>query len=288
MEAFSYECDSGFGGSPPNSPLSETSDTLSLESVEPEVESYKSSVSSSFCLPDFNTMDYCSAFSNIQDDGCLGSLDFLFDEISTSIQSNNHNGVGELHGEEMGFECLVDDDDFFSTFQALDDISIDNNIKDFKLDIKEPSILDQKSELDASVLVDVVQPEVTNGSKRKRGFPVLPVNKEINKEEEKRKSFCTFLQKAVRLDHCYCRPSEISNEEIKTSPVSSLDKNERYWQRRKRNNAAARRSREAKRSKDIEMWQRAKYLENENAQLRKEINSLMETVAKNEKKMRLL
>ncbi len=57
----------------------------------------------------------------------------------------------------------------------------------------------------------------------------------------------------------------------KKIPVSDEKKNQRYWERRIRNNDAARKSREAKRIRDNQILMRAKYLEQENETLRKEL-----------------
>jgi len=117
-----------------------------------------------------------------------------------------------------------------------------------------------------------------------RGFPELPVAQEMKTDESTLSR--NSVMYVVELDHCYCKPKE--SPVVKTNNlISKLGKDERYWQRRKRNNAAARRSRETKRLREIEMWGKAKKLEVENARLRKEASALMAAIEKNEKKLRL-
>ena len=56
--------------------------------------------------------------------------------------------------------------------------------------------------------------------------------------------------------------------------VPEYNKDVHYWEKRKKNNAAAKRSREARRRMDIDIRQRMLYFEEENALLRKEIEVL--------------
>lgn len=57
------------------------------------------------------------------------------------------------------------------------------------------------------------------------------------------------------------------------SPSRSLQ-DEKYWQRRKKNNVAAKRSRDARRLKENQITVRAAFLERENAALRTEVAEL--------------
>lgn len=56
--------------------------------------------------------------------------------------------------------------------------------------------------------------------------------------------------------------------------VSDVEKDDKYWKRRKRNNEAARRSRDMRRQKEIEISMKWKDLEQENARLKKELQKL--------------
>ena len=53
-----------------------------------------------------------------------------------------------------------------------------------------------------------------------------------------------------------------------STPASGKEKDAAYWERRRKNNAAAKRSRDARRAKEQEVHIRAKFLESENQELR--------------------
>lgn len=76
---------------------------------------------------------------------------------------------------------------------------------------------------------------------------------------------------------------KFSEEELKPQPiikkskkvfVDEHSKDDRYWQRRKKNNIAAKRSRDARRVKENQIAMRASFLENENDKLRDEVDQL--------------
>jgi len=58
----------------------------------------------------------------------------------------------------------------------------------------------------------------------------------------------------------------------KKRPVPDSEKDASYWERRKKNNLAAKRSRESRRNRDNQVTLRTAFLERENAKLRDEIN----------------
>ncbi|XP_073345537.1 TEF transcription factor, PAR bZIP family member a isoform X1 [Pagrus major] len=79
------------------------------------------------------------------------------------------------------------------------------------------------------------------------------------------------------------RKHKFSEEELKPQPmikkakkifVPEEQKDEKYWQRRKKNNVAAKRSRDARRLKENQITVRAAFLERENAALRSEVADL--------------
>lgn len=77
--------------------------------------------------------------------------------------------------------------------------------------------------------------------------------------------------------------------------VHALFQDEKYWQRRKKNNVAAKRSRDARRLKENQITVRAAFLERENSALRQEVAELRKdfgrcknTVARYEAKYGLL
>ncbi|XP_007559871.1 TEF transcription factor, PAR bZIP family member a isoform X2 [Poecilia formosa] len=79
------------------------------------------------------------------------------------------------------------------------------------------------------------------------------------------------------------RKHKFSEEELKPQPmikkakkvfVPEEQKDEKYWQRRKKNNMAAKRSRDARRLKENQITVRAAFLERENTALRQEVAEL--------------
>ena len=68
-------------------------------------------------------------------------------------------------------------------------------------------------------------------------------------------------------------PKRTRNEK-KSIPDDSKD--ERYFERRKRNNAAAKKSRDSRKHREDEIAIRASYLEKENAILRAQVSTLRE------------
>lgn len=63
-------------------------------------------------------------------------------------------------------------------------------------------------------------------------------------------------------------------------PLSPPLKDEKYWQRRKKNNVAAKRSRDARRLKENQITVRAAFLERENTALRQEVGELRNDFAR--------
>ncbi|XP_029446101.1 thyrotroph embryonic factor [Rhinatrema bivittatum] len=85
------------------------------------------------------------------------------------------------------------------------------------------------------------------------------------------------------------RKHKFTEEELKPQPmikkakkvyVPSEAKDERYWIRRKKNNVAAKRSRDARRLKENQITIRAAFLEKENTALRLEVTELRKEVGK--------
>ncbi|KAM6905062.1 TEF transcription factor, PAR bZIP family member b isoform 2-T2 [Xenentodon cancila] len=79
------------------------------------------------------------------------------------------------------------------------------------------------------------------------------------------------------------RKHKFSEDELKPQPmikkakkvfVPDEQKDEKYWSRRKKNNLAAKRSRDARRLKENQITVRASFLERENAALRKQVAEL--------------
>ena len=71
---------------------------------------------------------------------------------------------------------------------------------------------------------------------------------------------------------------DVANKKLKLEPDGSKD--ESYWERRRKNNEAAKRSRDSRRMKEEEIALRAAYLEQENLKLRAQVALLKSETAK--------
>lgn len=69
---------------------------------------------------------------------------------------------------------------------------------------------------------------------------------------------------------------------------SKSTKDAQYWERRKRNNLAAKRSREAKREREIQIAEKTAALEKENANLKKQVRKLKADIKRAEKRLRIM
>lgn len=74
----------------------------------------------------------------------------------------------------------------------------------------------------------------------------------------------------------------------KNSKTSKSGKDLKYWERRKRNNLAAKRSREAKRAREIETAKKTAALEKENAALKNQVKKLKAAIQRAEKRLRVM
>ena len=72
------------------------------------------------------------------------------------------------------------------------------------------------------------------------------------------------------------------------SYVAFDKKDDKYWEKRNKNNVAARRSREARRLKENQISLRTAFLESENAQLKSALEDATETLEKQTLEKRML
>lgn len=72
---------------------------------------------------------------------------------------------------------------------------------------------------------------------------------------------------------------------VRKSSANGRGKDNTYWDRRVKNNIAAKRSRDAKRMKEVNVVERWKFLEEENKQLKKQIANMKERTSELEKKL---
>lgn len=84
------------------------------------------------------------------------------------------------------------------------------------------------------------------------------------------------------------QPTCSAKKSRRASPNPSRGRDEKYWERRKRNNLAAKRSREAKRAREIAVAKKTSTLEKENNTLRRQVQRLKAAISKAEKKLRAM
>lgn len=84
------------------------------------------------------------------------------------------------------------------------------------------------------------------------------------------------------------QPTCSAKKSRRASPNPSTGRDEKYWERRKRNNMAAKRSREAKRAREIAVAKKTSTLEKENNTLRRQVQRLKAAISKAEKKLRAM
>ena len=84
------------------------------------------------------------------------------------------------------------------------------------------------------------------------------------------------------------KPSCSSAKKSRASKNSKSGKDVKYWERRKRNNLAAKRSREAKRAREIETAKKTAALEKENATLKTQVRKLKAAIQRAEKRLRVM
>ncbi|RVE59309.1 hypothetical protein OJAV_G00187410 [Oryzias javanicus] len=134
---------------------------------------------------------------------------------------------------------------------------------------------------DADATCDVIT-EVTTSKDRVTPDPIDPdeLEIEVNYDPDPTDLVLSSVPGGELFDP---RKHKFSEEELKPQPmikkakkvfVPEEQKDEKYWQRRKKNNMAAKRSRDARRLKENQITVRAAFLERENAALRSEVAEL--------------
>ncbi|XP_074714100.1 D site-binding protein-like [Strix uralensis] len=88
-----------------------------------------------------------------------------------------------------------------------------------------------------------------------------------------------FDPRRLRFSQDELRPQPIARKARKVH-VPEEQKDEKYWSRRSKNNAAAKRSRDARRLKENQISVRAAFLERENAALRQEVAAARRDLAR--------
>lgn len=148
-----------------------------------------------------------------------------------------------------------------------------------QLECSEEVVIITKADLD--VTSDITA-EITTESDRATPEPINPeeIEVDINYEPDPTD---LVLSSVPGGDLFNPRKHKFSDEELKPQPmikkakkvfVPEEQKDEKYWQRRKKNNMAAKRSRDARRLKENQITVRAAFLEKENTALRTEVADL--------------
>lgn len=86
----------------------------------------------------------------------------------------------------------------------------------------------------------------------------------------------SLAEEGATLDENGCETAEGVLPGTARQSVDETSKDDKYWERRRKNNQAAKRSRDLKRQKEINVRERADSLEEENRQLREEVQKLKE------------
>ncbi|XP_058476499.1 TEF transcription factor, PAR bZIP family member a isoform X2 [Solea solea] len=134
----------------------------------------------------------------------------------------------------------------------------------------------------ASELICDVTAEVSTDNNRATPEPIDPedVEVDVNYEPDPTDLVLSSVPGGELFNP---RKHKFSEEELKPQPmikkakkvyVPEEQKDDRYWQRRNKNNVAAKRSRDARRLKENQITVRAAFLERENAALRTEVADL--------------
>ncbi|XP_044034911.1 TEF transcription factor, PAR bZIP family member a isoform X2 [Siniperca chuatsi] len=132
-----------------------------------------------------------------------------------------------------------------------------------------------------SIICDVTA-EVTTEQDRVTPEPISPddIEVDVNYEPDPTDLVLSSVPGGELFDP---RKHKFSEDELKPQPmikkakkvfVPEEQKDDKYWQRRKKNNVAAKRSRDARRLKENQITVRAAFLERENAALRSEVAEL--------------
>jgi len=119
---------------------------------------------------------------------------------------------------------------------------------------------------------------------RQRHFTLTPSNPSLAQIQEQQPKFDPTTH-------------HFSPEELKPTPIQKKsrkqlvrdeDKDEKYWDKRRKNNQAAKRSREARRSRENQISMRASFLEKDNAMLKEELLTVKEELQSLREKLLLV
>lgn len=290
--------DSGFSSSPPTPESAEDNDSVT------QLFDFEKSLQSNFC----GTLNAC-----------------LFDgELPTKLYT--HIRIKEEYDEELwendispsAFDSISFTDCFGEQYELMDDLlgqpTIDDERTEKPLqpgDIVSEEILAEGEancttcpKVDTNVIEEATTAEDTSPEDSKQNLNKRQLRKRLRN---------------VLVDHDYVKSSdeaEVKNEldddetdeiseetgdddkdfeppggpakKSRRTMKSKSGKDDKYWERRKRNNLAAKRSREAKRAREIEFAKKTAALEKENANLKNQVRKLKAVIKRAEKRLRAM
>ncbi|KAK5880879.1 hypothetical protein CesoFtcFv8_021741 [Champsocephalus esox] len=175
-----------------------------------------------------------------------------------------------------------DGENFHLEYMDLEEFLIENGIPNLPDDLDtygEDILIITKS--DSDILCDVTA-EVTTESDRDTPEPIDPdeIEVEMNYEPDPTDLVLSSVPGGELFDP---RKHKFTDDELKPQPmikkakkvlVPDEQKDDKYWHRRKKNNVAAKRSRDARRLKENQITVRASFLQRENSALRTEVADL--------------
>ena len=217
-------------------------------------------------------------------------------DISEELFGTQNNNYF-IHAELDYFDRILQEHYKEPTTRSLsetkDHITLDNNClsglqatKKPQLDLRQVSdqLLQKLQEKRVNLVLvatsldenDVVQK--LSGSLDPQTSSMIPLSFDENKKSVKQLNFGSGTQKREGNVNTKNRVNKHKDEIKHKCASEAQQKDEKYWKRRTSNNEAARRSREAKRSRFIWIQKRTKELEIENVRLQKELQSLEKKV----------
>lgn len=109
---------------------------------------------------------------------------------------------------------------------------------------------------------------------------ICPEHREHFPSSRKRRNSCCNSEVSTSGDDADKSEGLSESKQRSNGRTDGPERDEIYWERRRRNNLAAKRSRDAKRSREMDNHRKATYLEAENSKLREELSILREENAR--------
>lgn len=166
------------------------------------------------------------------------------------------------------------------------------------MDIDEFLIATGVKHFDPASQNNLVQSFVSQGNKLTRKENIDRTEKTLSARKERQNRQSNFDEDELEMERKPKSPSKKRHSDYayKYNPlpmgrkakrrfIADDNKDDKYWKRRIRNNEAARRSRDMRRQREIEISEKWKQLERENERLKKEVQKLKEKASELEKQL---